>query len=110
MRKAKRIIGFIMAIALIASLSVTAYAIDARSLGTVEFHSTTSTSISTRLGQFSYGEILRVQTGVYDSYGMLWWYGKPAPGTGIYQHYGYAIPGYSRAEDDNGVDLFTFSV
>lgn len=110
MKRTRELIAFVLCFALIVSLSATAYAIDARALGAVYFHSTTSTSSSTRLGQFSNGEILGVQNGVYDTYGKLWWYGKPASNTAIYQHYGYAIPGYSRAEDDSGNDLFTFSV
>ncbi len=110
MKRTRKIFALLLCFILVASMAATAYAIDAKALGSVYFHSTTSTSVSTRLGLFTLNEILRVESGVYDSYGKLWWYGKPDPNTGIYQHYGYAISGYSRADDDNGVDLFTFSI
>jgi len=108
MKRIRLAVSLVVCFILIAALSVTAYALGLRSIGTTLFHSTTSTSYITRLGQFESGEILWEQQGVYDIEHMLWWYGYPDSNTGIYNYYGYAIPGYSRDLDDDGNDNFSF--
>lgn len=110
MKKFRRIAAFILCFIVIAAMSVTAYAIGAKALGTVNFRSAANTNTSTIYGQFTLGEIFRIQQGVYDTDNILWWYGYPDIGTALYNHYGYAIRGYSRSIDKNGDACFTFDL
>lgn len=96
MKKTRKIIAFVLFFVLIATISITAYAIDMKVL---ENHHPilrdAPDKSSTGLGQFEPGDIFHVQHGTYDSSGVCWYGGYPDPSSHPYlscgHRYGYSI-------------------
>lgn len=96
MKKAKSIIAYVLAIMLIATMTITAYAIVMRvQAGKYPIFREAPDESSTGLGQFNPGDIFQVQGGTYDSLGQCWYGGYPDPTSNPYtvcgHRYGYSI-------------------
>ena len=113
MKKHKYLIAFFLFLALIFSLSVSAYAstysIGARALTNVLFYNQAGYTWYQSKAQFNTNDIFRVSSQVFGLDNELWYYGVADPTSNPYTAVADE-PGYSRVYGLDGSDLWTFSL
>lgn len=97
LKRTRMIVAFVLVFALISAISITAYAIDMQvKYDHHPFFKEAPDESSTAWGQFNPFDILRVQSGTYDSNNWLWFGGYPDPNSNPYSVCGHRF-GYSIA-------------